>query len=384
MSVIAINTTSSGFKESEFLLSNSGDVSRSTPSLMLKTFALRMAVMTVYGHLGTLQGLSGTGRKPLLRILMIAFWPGATLMTDCLGYYIKVLDCLFSDNGYSWRWCTVSAAGLHIPIRPRDDRSLPADNNADIAYIGDIPFHLLKHIKAPWTWDSFLLKIGRVTSLAVVLAQAIACLVLVIRRRHLGASLLLDSSNGLYALIGILSSCNSMMILAVGGKWEFHDSEADPFIHEPTHWSTAMFLQSIFGLPPILYSTGQPIRKLQQKFPSILGLETSDCSLLWFPQFAGLSTLFIAFLGVKNAIRPFRQRWGRNLYWWTEFSSSFIGPFKLFVVESSIFCAVTYMLLYWITSCYELYVITHGLEMEVWGSEKWRWYDPWSDMLLIY
>lgn len=62
------------------------------------------------------------------------------------------------------------AAGLHISIRTREDHNLPIDSYADIVHIGKIPFHMLKHIKAPWTWDSFLLQIGRIINLAVVLA----------------------------------------------------------------------------------------------------------------------------------------------------------------------------------------------------------------------
>ncbi len=52
--------------------------------------------------------------------------------------------------------------------------------------------------------------------LLVILAQAIASLILILRRRHVeNATLLLDSTNGLYAIIGIVSCCNSLMIVTV-------------------------------------------------------------------------------------------------------------------------------------------------------------------------
>ena len=55
----------------------------------------------------------------------------------------------------------------------------------------------------------------------VVLAQAAACLLLVVRRRQIeNASLLLDSINGVYALVGICSACNSLLITAIGREWE--------------------------------------------------------------------------------------------------------------------------------------------------------------------
>lgn len=44
---------------------NSTDVSRTIPTLVLKTFALRIAVMAAYGHLDILQGLSENWRTAL-------------------------------------------------------------------------------------------------------------------------------------------------------------------------------------------------------------------------------------------------------------------------------------------------------------------------------
>ena len=79
----------------------------------------------------------------------------------------------------------------------------------------------VKHTVEPWTWDSCLLSTGRVVNILVVLAQAVASLVLIIRRRQIeGATLLLDSINGLYAIIGIAIAVNSLLMIAIGGTWE--------------------------------------------------------------------------------------------------------------------------------------------------------------------
>ena len=68
--------------------------------------------------------------------------------------------------------------------------------------------------------DRFLLNSGRLINLTVVLAQAITSLVLVIRRQRLDAALVLDSTNGLYAIIGILSVWNLFVLLVHDGKLE--------------------------------------------------------------------------------------------------------------------------------------------------------------------
>ena len=79
----------------------------------------------------------------------------------------------------------------------------------------------VRHIAKPWTFDGVLLNASRVFALLVGLAQAVAALALVLRRRQVqDATLLLDSANGLYAAIGIVSCCNSLVILFVGGTWE--------------------------------------------------------------------------------------------------------------------------------------------------------------------
>lgn len=66
---------------------NSTDVSRIIATLVLKTFALPIAVMAAYGHLGTLQGLSENWRTALPRKIMLFVLPGATSAGDFLQNY---------------------------------------------------------------------------------------------------------------------------------------------------------------------------------------------------------------------------------------------------------------------------------------------------------
>ncbi len=69
-----------------------------------------------------------------------------------------------------------------------------------------------------------LLNSSHVVNILVVLVQAVASFVLIVRHRQVEyVTLLLDSANGLYAMIELLSACNSLMILAVGGKWKILD-----------------------------------------------------------------------------------------------------------------------------------------------------------------
>ena len=81
---------------------------------------------------------------------------------------------------------------------------------------GDIKYTAHKR-----SWDSFELKSSRAMAIMVVLAQAVARFVLIVRRRNVeDATLLLGSAKDLYAIIGIFSPCNSLLILANSGKRE--------------------------------------------------------------------------------------------------------------------------------------------------------------------
>ncbi|MCJ1472902.1 hypothetical protein MMC13_001551 [Lambiella insularis] len=111
------------------------------------------------------------------------------------------------------------------------------------------------------------------------MAQAIASLVLIIRRRLLeGATLLLDSSNGLYAIIGILCAWNSLLIHFVGGEWEVSDCE--------------------IGKPEPFLQRGKQL--LEIKRPSDFGL---DYLMFLFPGFA-LELLYEALMDKSTGNVP--------------------------------------------------------------------------------
>ena len=70
-----------------------------------------------------------------------------------------------------------------------------------------------------------MLEGSRVKNILVVLAQAVASFVLIVRRRHIeNATLLLDLTNGLYAIIGIMSAFNSLLVMSIGGTWDVLDN----------------------------------------------------------------------------------------------------------------------------------------------------------------
>ena len=107
---------------------------------------------------------------------------------------------------------------LHV-IHQRNPR-YPACTSNKVVPIHKIPFRDITYRPETWDWNTVLLSSGRVVNILVVLAQATASLVLIVRRRRVDqATMLLDSTNGLYAIIGILCTCQSLMITVIGGTW---------------------------------------------------------------------------------------------------------------------------------------------------------------------
>ena len=155
---------------------NSTEVSRTISSLFLKTFTLRTAVMTAYGHLGTLQGQSENWRTALLRMIILFVLPGATLVGDFFPDYCYTLFCFLMKRNWSWRWLLLSAAGYNIETQLK---TVNSDSiTTGVFNIGVLPFDSLRYTPLPWSWDKLLLHSGRFINLTIVLAQAIASLVL--------------------------------------------------------------------------------------------------------------------------------------------------------------------------------------------------------------
>ena len=103
----------------------------------------------------------------------------------------------------------MTAAGLKLPFRMASpNRSLVET----LAPIGRVRTGDIEHTANKWSWDKFVLRSSRAISIVIFLTQAIAGFVLIARRRKVeDVTLLLDSANGLYAIIGILSTCNSLI-----------------------------------------------------------------------------------------------------------------------------------------------------------------------------
>ncbi|MCJ1354587.1 MAG: hypothetical protein MMC33_004576 [Icmadophila ericetorum] len=201
---------------------NSNPNFRTPSSLYLRTFALRIAVFTAYGHLGTLQNLTGTATISIPRLVILLVFPGATLIQMVWNYLAAIYIYLFRVHkkweSESIKYTAMIAAGLCVPDQDSEERTY-----TPIAF-RDIPLSRLIHRPTVRTrsqfWDSFTLATGRALNLLAVLAQTSAAFLLIYRRSHIqDATLLLDSTNGLYAFIGILTTFNSLLILFVGGKW---------------------------------------------------------------------------------------------------------------------------------------------------------------------
>lgn len=381
---------------------NSVEVSRTMPSLLLKTFALRMAVMVTYGHLGTLQGLSDNWRTALPRMIILFVFPGATLAGDFLSRYVAISLKLPLKGEWSWRFVVLWAAGYNIEYQwktvKHDGMTSVFDN------ISLLPFSSLSYTPLPWSWDRLILKSGRLISLTVVLAQAVASLVLVIRRLRLHAALILDSSNGIYAIIGILSVCHSFVLLAFDGQLEVRGNGIQSSTWANPHkvtitifndlpnltggdsWLFAIMIQLFWGIWPTQYMQGQvllagtPSRRLTDFMEGSIRK-----SLPVVPYVIIVASVFVACTGycgqrlIHAYIRCRRNQDARTGAFWIRFVED------AHQFEAILWGMITHRVaVYLLAIRYELYVIKCGLETKTWGSDQWRWYDPWSDLLFVY
>jgi len=353
---------------------------RSLSDVLLRTFALRMAVMTTYGHLGSLQNLSSSSRTALPRMITFILLPTATLMELCSDY-LKATLFLVLERKRPFKNSLMVSAGLYLPSP--NNRSVRASGN--VVSLSSLPYDKVTHTPAPRTWDAFLLKVARYITTLVVLAQAVACLSLIVRRWQAeDAILLLDSANGVYAAIGILSACSSLLITAAGGEWEY--SGVDPPEDDSATLGSFNYWQEQVAYSfTIMLFRGQNLigRSINPHLPPVPDfLYALSLSMPPYPSFAILTTflsaavLYCANSSVLNLYRKWKMKsWGflDVVYvvidcWWKAFMGVILAN----------------QLIYWMTSVYELVVIAQGRETAVWGRDTWRWSDPWSDRLFVY
>jgi len=374
-----------------------GDVNnyafRSPSSLLLKTFALRMAVITSYGHLGSLQNLTAKSSTSIPRMLILLILPGVTLFEFSKNYFGLVVILLLRiglllfririRGFYSLKQFLMVGVGLHIPHHKVSTNG-GCTNQA--VYIGEVLPTRSKHVATPWTWGSFLLKSSRAVVLLVVLAQAIASLVLILRRRHVEhATLLLDSTNGLYAIIGIVSCCNSLMIVAVGGEWQVLGDAPGRVLPQSPPILRLVPIDFISGSLVTVFMRGQFLLEYSEHLRTGFGKLTTPPSYLSAPSlpiviiYVSMQILAV-FSVTKNLIDSLYET-STNEHWnFKKFSALVI---KL-CWRCCLSMAVSAQIVYWMSLFYELAVIMRKSEMQVWGVDKWRWYDPLSDVLFVY
>ena len=362
-----------------------------------------MAVFIAYGHLGSLQNKSDRSSTALPRMLVLMFLPGATLVQP-LYDQLRLFGLVSVRDRTSLRYTLIAAAGLHLPCRQAyvNGHLMP---NRNIA-LGDIPLVKLRHVPASWTWDSVTLNAGRCLTVLVVLAQSIASLVLVARRRQVeSATLLVDSVNGIYALVAIWSSLNSLVLMVVGGKWEIReDDQGNVFIPtDSSMFAGESFIKMIvalllLGFLPTAVLRGQRLLEFPVDVPRTASIRTQDFQPrrsvvppppfvwpLWkaVPSWPAVTTTVLLFLAVLAAeIRVLmrtlpllkRKRSWDSLA--TVTGEAMIAPILSTIISCQLF--------YWYASIYELIVLSNGQEIDVWGSDQWRWSDPWSEALFVY
>lgn len=336
-----------------------------------------MAAMTTYGHLGSLQNLSRSSHTALPRMITFILLPTATLLELCTGY----LEAILWNTKRPFKTSLMVFTGLYLPSP--NNRSVGASGNL-VRLSSLLPYDAVTHTPAPRTWDAFLLKVARCITTLVVLAQAVACLSLIVRRWQAeDAILLLDSANGVYAAIGILSACNSLLITAVGGKWEY-SGVVPPAGDSATLGSSNYWQHQLAFSFYVIMFRGQNLidRSTNHHRPPGPFLYALTLTVPPYPSFVILiifvfaAVLYCANSSVLGLFRKWKIRnWGffDVVYtvsdcWWKIFMGT----------------ALAYQLMFWMTSVYELVVIAQGRDTAVWGRDTWRWSDPWSDRLFVY
>lgn len=211
--------------------------------------------------------------------------------------------------------------------------------------------------------------------------------------------MVLDSINGLYAIIGILSVCYSFVFLACDGKLEIRGNgillstwtgprkvtipildKIPELLSSQSSWSSLIFEQLVWAMWPTKYMQGQVL--LEKRSARRIALLMGDSISKSVPVVLSLIinvAVMVASMGssgqrlIHRYIRRRRhQDVQMSAFWFVLYA---IAPFM-------VGCTMQYVLSYLFAFGYELYVIRYALEAKTWGSDKWRWYDPWSDFFV--
>ncbi len=126
---------------------------RSPSSLLLKTFALRMAVITSYGHLDSLQNLTAKSSTSIPRMLILLFLPEVTLFEFSKNYFDLVVILLLRielllfririRDFYSLKQFLMIEVELHIS---HHKVSTNEDCTNQAVYIGEVLPTRSKHV----------------------------------------------------------------------------------------------------------------------------------------------------------------------------------------------------------------------------------------------
>ena len=234
-------------------------------------------------------------------------------------------------------------------------------------------------------WHTFLLDIARATVILAVFAKAVASLILVVRRSQIpGATLLLDSTTGLYAVIGILTTVNSLLLMVVRDKWEVVKDAPLEQLHgnQEKGFLLVLLLGVIVGMLPMSFLRGQRLLNKTDFCGFPRGMLRLDCSTPPLPTFVAHCLMMLTMMtwACFKALPPLFKGWKGS----RQKIHGVLGFFGTLFVACYFGFLVSNLLAYWIAQIYELVVIARGTEMAVWGVAMWRWHDPWSDMLSLY
>jgi len=175
------------------------------------------------------------------------------------------------------------------------------------------------------------------------------------------------------------------MIVAVGGEWQVLGDAPGRVLPQSPPILRLVPIDFISGSLVTVFMRGQFLLEYSEHLRTGFGKLTTPPSYLSAPSlpiviiYVSMQILAV-FSVTKNLIDSLYET-STNEHWnFKKFSALVI---KL-CWRCCLSMAVSAQIVYWMSLFYELAVIMRKSEMQVWGVDKWRWYDPLSDVLFVY
>lgn len=197
---------------------NTGN-SRTITSILVKTLALRVAVIAAQANLYSLQGRPLQSQSLLWRILLSILEPLAPVFDFVAGLY-KTLILWIRYPPRNVRFAALQLFDVHVPIdgsEPAQPKSVPLRCCREDSVV------INESVRGAVAWVTWVWRSARVIATLVVLAQSVSTIFLVIRRFTAIEQgwLLIDFWNCVTAVSGSSAAFVSLLIISFsdGRSW---------------------------------------------------------------------------------------------------------------------------------------------------------------------